>query len=155
MSQRKTVLDAIEAAERLLPGGEAKSGVCPRWQAIIAVGEFIESDPIPVCSFALKWARRRGRDLHAAIYCCLTEHLLEHQFDLVFPRMRDAAREDVRIAEHLFGTWKSPFKFGQAEKPENIRKLRRLDSELRNIHPGLANATDFGNRARPRVPHTP
>ena len=141
MSQGKTVHDVIAEAERILPGREAKSANCPRWQVIIAVGEFIESDPIPVCDFALKWARRRGRDLRSAIYCCLTEHLLEHHFDLVLPRMREAARDDARVAEHLIGTWRSPFKFGQAEKPANIRRLKRLDSELRRIHPTLAGST--------------
>jgi hypothetical protein len=141
MSQGRSVHDAIAEAERILPGCEAKSGECPRWQAIIAVGEFIESDPIPVCDFALKWARRRGRDLQSAIYCCLTEHLLEHHFDLVLPRMREAARDDARIAAHLIGACQSPFKFGQAEKPANIRRLKRLDSELRRIHRALADAT--------------
>ncbi len=38
------------------------SGVYPIWQAIIAAGEFIETAPIPVCDFARKWARCRGRD---------------------------------------------------------------------------------------------
>ena len=141
MSHGKTVYDAIEEAERVLPGRESESGECPRWEAIIAVGEFIQSDPIAVCDFAMKWAKRRGRDLQTAIYCCLTEHLLEHHFDLVFPRMREAARENARVAAHLIGIWKSPFKFGQAELPANIRRLRRLDAELRRLYPSLVNTT--------------
>jgi hypothetical protein len=141
MSQVHTVHDAIAAAERILPGREAKTGNDPRWQAIIDVGEFIASDPIPVCDFAMKWARRRGHDLQTAIFCCLTEHLIANHFDLVLPRMREAARENTRVAAHLIGTWKSPFKFGQAKKPANIRRLKRLDDELRRIHPSLADAT--------------
>lgn len=135
MSRIKNVHRAIATAERILPGREAKpGGHDPRWQAIIAVGEFIESDPIPVCDFAMKWARRRGRDLQGAISCCLIEHLLEHHFDLVLPRMRTAARENARVAAHFIGLWKSPFQFGQAQQPANVRKLKRLDSELRRLH---------------------
>jgi hypothetical protein len=125
-----SVHEAIDRAERVLPGREAKPGAKdPRWQAIIAVGKFIETDPIPVCDFAMKWARRRGRDLQWAINCCLIEHLLEHHFDLVFPRMREAARTNARVAEH-FLNWQSPFKFGEATIPKNIRRLRRLANEL-------------------------
>lgn len=124
----------IAAAERVLPGRETKQGKCPRWQAIIAVGEYIESDPIPVCDFALKWARRRGKDLGAAIHCCLIEHLLEHHFDLVFPRMREAARDNGRVAESLIGLWKSRFRFGQVTEPKNTARLRRLSRELERIH---------------------
>jgi hypothetical protein len=136
--RKKDVYRAIADAERILPGRESKSRNDPRWQAIIAVGAFIESDPIPVCDFAMKWARRRGNDLQAAIYSCLTEHLLEHHFDLVFPRMRDAARKNARVADHVFGTWRSPFKFGQAKEPTNVRRLKRLDAELCRIYLALA-----------------
>ena len=100
----------------------------------MAVGDYIETDPIPVCDFALKWARRRGRDLQAAIYCCLIEHLLEHHFDLLLPRMRTAAREDARVARIFVRVWNSPFLFGQAKEPANIKRLKRLASELRRVH---------------------
>jgi hypothetical protein len=141
MSQQSKVQRAIARAERVLPGRETKRGVCPRWQAIIAVGEFIESDPIPVSEFALKWARRRGRDLGTAIHCCLIEHLLEHHFELVFPRMRKAARESARVADLFIDLWKSPFVFGQATQPDNLKRLRRLSSELRRIHSQHRTAT--------------
>ncbi len=134
MSHEREVQRVIAKAERVLPGRESKRGVCPRWQAIIAVGEFIETNPIPVCDFALKWARRRGRDLGAAIQCCLIEHLLEYHFDLVFPRMSKAARENGRVAEFFIDLWKSPFQFGQAIEPKNRVRLKRLSSELRRIH---------------------
>jgi hypothetical protein len=126
------VHEAIAIAERVLPGRETKSGECPRWQAIIAVGEFIETDPIPVCDFALKWARRPGWDLQAAIACCLLEHLLEYHFDLVFPRMRQAARVNARVAEH-FLDWRWPF--GQAKLSRNVARLKRLAYELRRAQP--------------------
>jgi hypothetical protein len=46
-----TVQQAIAQAAALLPGSAAPEGeIDPRWQAIIAVGEFIENDPEPVRS---------------------------------------------------------------------------------------------------------
>ena len=141
MSRARDVHRAIAEAEQILPGRAVKSGVDPRWQAIIAVGEFIESDPVSVCDFALKWARRRGRDLQAAIHCCLIEHLLEDHFDLVMPRMRDAALKNARVAEQFIGVWKSPFVLGQAKRPACVRRLEQLDLELRQAHATLVCAT--------------
>lgn len=134
MIRPKDVDRAIAVAERVLPGRETKQGKSPRWQVIIAVGDFIQSDPIPVCDFAMKWARRRGRDLKAAIHCCLIEHLLEYHFDLVFPRMREAARENARVADGFIDLWKSPFQCGQASEPKNVARLRRLSNELQRVH---------------------
>ena len=46
-----TVHEAIEAAERLLPGVAAPDGeLDPRWQAIIEVEGFIETDPEEICA---------------------------------------------------------------------------------------------------------
>lgn len=112
MKTKRDVHRAIADAERVLPGHASTGGECPRWQAIIAVGMFIETDPLPVCDFAMKWAWRRGADLQRAISCCLIEHLLEHHFDLVLPRMRAAALEHGRVAEHFYGMSQSPFLFG-------------------------------------------
>ncbi len=130
MSHEASVHRAIARAERILPGREVKVGVDPRWQAIIRVGDFIESQPIPVCEFALKWSRRRGIDLQQAISCCLFEHLLESHFDLVLPRIRAAALENSRVAEH-FIEWRSCFRLGQATLPRNVARLKRLAYELR------------------------
>ena len=44
-----SVEDAIVAAEAVLPGRPVSEGeMDPRWQAIIAVGEFTEAQPEPV-----------------------------------------------------------------------------------------------------------
>src|SRR5262245_969871 len=102
MTTNAALRHAIARPNAVLPGREAPPGKRdPRWQAIIRVGRFIESHPEPVCDFAMRWARRRGRDLGSAIYCCLIEHLLEHHFDLVFPIMRKAALENRRVAQHF------------------------------------------------------
>jgi hypothetical protein len=51
-----TVQEAIARAEAVLPGHVAPEGESdPRWQAVIAVAEFIESDPEAEWSFALRW----------------------------------------------------------------------------------------------------
>jgi len=63
-----TVEDAIAAAESILPGHAAPDGeIDPRWQAIIAVSEFIETQPETVWLFARKWGGHADEDLRAAI----------------------------------------------------------------------------------------
>jgi hypothetical protein len=76
------VLEAIRQAESLLPGEPVEEGQDPRWQAIIAVGEHIESDPEVVWSFIRRWGSHRQEDLRDAVATCLLEHLLEHHFTL-------------------------------------------------------------------------
>lgn len=126
---------AISRADRLLPSRPAAAGqLDPRWQAIIRVGEFIESHPLEVCEFAIQWAKRtRGFDLSAAIHCCLIEHLLEHRFDLVFPMFREAALKYSLVASHFY-PYSPSFKFGQAELSKNVAKLKRLARELGRVH---------------------
>ena len=125
---------AIAIAEAILPGKPSRPGeIDPRWQAIILVGTFIESHPEVVCDFALRWAKRRGRDLAAAIHCCLIEHLLEHHFEIVFPMMRRASLDDLRVAEH-FMPYSGHFQFGQATLPKNVSRLKRLARELERKH---------------------
>ncbi len=125
---------AIARAEAILPGRPAPPGEKdPRWQAIMRIGDFIPTHPEPVCDFAMKWARRRGLDLQSAIYCCLIEHLLEHHFDLVFPRMRKAALENKRVAKH-FDSVPTVWLFGQAQLPKNKARLRRLATTLQRKH---------------------
>ena len=121
---------AIARANAILPGRPAPGGQRdPRWQAIIRVGDFIETHPDEVCAFALQWAKVRGKDLGAAIYCRLIEHLLEQHFDRLFPVMRQAALQNARVAEFFYpytGLWK----FGQAKLPKNQARLRRLAAVL-------------------------
>lgn len=120
---RRGVKRAILRAERLLPGRPAPDGkVDPRWQAIIRVGEFIESHPDEVWDFALKWGKHPQGDLRAAVATCLLEHLLEHHFDKMFPRVREAATASRRFAKTLAMVGH----FGEAEEPANRRALARL-----------------------------
>ena len=70
-----TVEETIAAAESVLPGEAAPEGeIDPRWQAIVAVGEFIEEEPEAVWSFIVRSGASPDEDLRAAIATCLLEH---------------------------------------------------------------------------------
>lgn len=123
-----TVEQAIARAERILPGAPAPTGKRdPRWQAIIRVGKFIESDPEPVWAFALKWGRHANGDLRMAVATCLLEHLLGSHFDLIFPRVETAVKQSRRFAGAFCSCWK----FDQAKEPANARRMDRLQRRLR------------------------
>jgi hypothetical protein len=58
------VSDAIAAAERILPGKAAAEGSRdPRWQAIIAIEDFVEEEPDAIWSFILRWGSNPDEDL--------------------------------------------------------------------------------------------
>lgn len=113
---------AIREAEALLPGIPVDEGDDPRWQAIIAVGEFIESDPEAVWEFIVRWGCHPEDDLRAAIATCLLEHLLEYHFAQFFPRV-----EDLAESSGLFGdTFKRCWQFGQSDAPGNAERFKAL-----------------------------
>lgn len=129
MSPEILVQRAIARAERILPGTPAPEGkLDPRWQAIIGIGEFIETHPEAVWEFCLRWGKHPQSDVRAAVATCLLEHLLEHHFELLFPRVRRAAMESARFAGTLGSCWR----FGQANTSENAARIRRLVSRLRS-----------------------
>jgi hypothetical protein len=122
-ANRKKVNNAIRKAERILPGTPAPEGeVDPRWQVIIAVGNFVESEPEAVWGFVQRWGRHANPDLRAAIATCLLEHLLEHHFDLIFP----CVEHEVSTSKRFGDTLSRCFKFGLAKKPHNAAKIDRL-----------------------------
>ncbi|MHC4218037.1 MAG: hypothetical protein ACYSU7_06220 [Planctomycetota bacterium] len=122
-----TIDEAIQSAERLLPGTPAPDDAMdPRWQAIIEVGEYIESEPEKVLQFVLRWGGHAQDDLRMAIATCLLEHLLGCHFDLVFPRVEAAAKKDP-----LFGDmFCSCGKFDQTELPDNSHRFDKLLESL-------------------------
>src|SRR5438132_6342149 len=104
MSPEVAVKRAITRAERILPGTPAPERTRdPRWHAIIRVGEFIETQPEAVWEFAHRWGKHAQADLRVAVAPCLLEHLLEHHFELLFPRVRRAAIASPRFAD-TFGS---------------------------------------------------
>lgn len=123
-----TVQEAISAAESILPGHAAPEGeIDARWQAIIAVSEFIEAEPEVVWSFASKWGAHPDEDLRMAISTCVLEHLLEHHFDAFISRVEEAANVDQLFAETVSSCWK----FGQSDEPTRAARLDRLKASIR------------------------
>lgn len=118
-----TVEWAIRVAEDLLPGEAAPEGETdPRWQAIIRVGDFIESDPEAVWSFIERWGPNASIDLRTAIATCLLEHLLEQHFSAYFSRVEVAVRGNRLFADTFRRCWK----LGQAEEPGNADRFDAL-----------------------------
>lgn len=119
---------AIARADALLPGRPAADGESdPRWQAILRVAEYVESDPEAIWSFVRRWGTHAQADLRMAIATCLLEHLLEHHFDLIFPRVESAALRGVRFAS----TFESCWSFGQATEPTRAARMRDLQDRLK------------------------
>jgi hypothetical protein len=123
LTKAMTVTEAIHRAESVLPGHVAPDGqMDPRWQAIIAVGRFVKSEPQAVWRFARRWGAHRDEDLRAAIGTCLLEHLLEYHFDALFPQVERRARTSKLFADTL----KYCSKFGQAKRRDRAAKLDHL-----------------------------
>ena len=114
-----SVYDAIAKAEAVLPGHAAPEGeIDPRWQAIIAIGEFIETERDAVWSFIIRWGGHPDEDLRTAIATCLLEHLLEHHFDNFIARVEQHARADGLFADMVSRCWT----FGEAEHPDRAAR---------------------------------
>lgn len=126
---------AIKQADRTLPGKPVLNGEeNTRWQAVIKVGEYVETNPEEVWQFVRKWGPHAQADLRMAIACCLLEHLLEHHFDLVFPRVQKAVAQSGRFADTFSHCWKGgqPDRFANAPKFDALQRpvkqwLRRQD----------------------------
>ena len=98
--------EAVRRAEQLLPGKPASDGaIDDRWQAIIAVGYFVDSEPETVWRFVERWGGHEDPDLRTAIAKCLLQHLLEHHTNAILPRARAAADRDARFADTLRRCW--------------------------------------------------
>jgi hypothetical protein len=123
-----TVQEAIAAANSVLPGEAAPAGdLDERWQAIIRVGEFVETEPELVWSFIMRWGSSSDEDLRMAIATCLLEHLLEYHFDGFIARV-----EETAAADRLFGHMVSICgKFGHAEEPGRAARFDRLVKRIR------------------------
>lgn len=120
------VHEAIAAAEATLPGKSAPGEEHdPRWQAIMEIGSFIDSERETVWAFTEKWACHEDDDLQAAIATCLLEHILDAHFDAVIDRVETSARANHNFADTL----SMCYWMGEAKKIENARRLNRLVQE--------------------------
>jgi hypothetical protein len=120
------VLDAIREANALLPGEPSDEGQDPRWQAIIRIGDYIQSDPEPVWQFVPQWGGHPDKDLRMAVATCLLEHLLEYHFAAYFSQVEQAALADPSFAD----TFQMCGQFGQAEESANAERFKSLDARL-------------------------
>ena len=122
-----TLHEAIERANELLPGVPALEGEeDARWQRIIDVGAYIVDEPEAVWAFVAHWGSATDPDLRSAVATCLLEHLLQHHFELVFPRVEARANSDALFAD----TFKRCWKLGQAELPANAARFDALVARL-------------------------
>jgi hypothetical protein len=100
------VENAIAAAEALLPGQPGPEGeMDDRWQAIIRVSEFIETEPEAVWQFVARWGGSPDHDLRMAIATCIVEPLLEHHGSRFSARIEDAARANPLFREMVSFCW--------------------------------------------------
>jgi hypothetical protein len=122
-----TVGEAIIAAEKILPGQAApESEVDPRWQAIIEIESYVQDEPEAVWEFALKWGRYEDEDLQAAIATLLVEDLMQHHFDLIFPRIVTEAKSNASFARVTKMCWK----MAEAKEPSRAKRFDDLIAEL-------------------------
>lgn len=84
----------FELAYRLM--GDEDSDV--RWQACIAIGEWIGTTPNRVWEAVLAYARSPHEDVRDAVATVLLEHLLEQDFDGFAAKCRN----EIRSSDDLF-----------------------------------------------------
>jgi hypothetical protein len=121
-----SVHQAIREADACLPGEPVEVGEDPRWQAIIAVEGYIESEPEAVWKFIRRWGGHPQEDLRDAIATCLLEHLLELHFAKFFTRVEQAALEEPLFGDTFLRCWQ----LGQSEQPDNAERFQLLRSRL-------------------------
>jgi hypothetical protein len=125
-----TIRQTIKRAEATL-GGPAKAvgDRDPRWQAILSVGQYSQSNPEAVWSFIERWGQHEDADLRTAVGLCLLEHLLGYHFELIFSRVEQLAVKSSRFAD----TFRYCRKMGEAEGPQPTERwdalLARLNAE--------------------------
>jgi len=126
------VWNAIARAERILPGkAAAEETYDPRWQAIIAIANFLQEEPDAIWSFIIRWGSSSDEDLRSAVATCLLEHLLQYHFDRFFPQIEEAVRDNALLADTFVKCWK----FGQSEEEDNAKRFDLLQAECRKTRP--------------------
>lgn len=125
---------AIREAEAILPGEPSAEGEDPRWQAIIAIGEYTLTHPGPVWNFVCSWGGHPQEDLRDAIATCLLEHLFEHHFWTYFPEVETLAQTNPLFADTFLRCWQ----FGQSAEPESARRFESLRQRLLQRRSGLS-----------------
>ena len=92
-----------------------------RWQALIAVGEWLRTSPDDVWAVALEHGQSDDEDMRAGVATVLLEHLLEYHFATYFPLVRERIEAGAR---RLADTLRMCSPFGEAEKRwDEVRHL--------------------------------
>lgn len=142
--------EAIKAADSLLPGVPVDEGPDPRWQAIVAVGEHLESDPEAVWEFVRRWGGHPQEDLRDAVSTCLLEHLLEFDFATYFAKSETLALADPLFADMVTSCWPSE----RSLSPGDAERFARLVGRLRQARVAIEprHASIRSRRAASRGP---
>jgi hypothetical protein len=114
---------AIKRAEKVLPG---KPGSDVRGQRLIDLCDYLESDPEPLWAFIARWGTHNNEELRQVIGYYLLEHLLSHQFALIFPRVEQLVAENRLFVD----TFLASRKMGQSETPGNAARWDALAEGL-------------------------
>jgi hypothetical protein len=94
-----------------------------RWQAAIAAGELIYSNPDDVWLLARKYGSSENSDLRSAVATCILEHLLEEHFEDYFPRLEN----EIRSGNHMLAdTFLWCWQLGEAKNQANVAKWQAL-----------------------------
>lgn len=91
LRQMRAEIDAGAPPERYLALARllvADSDNDCRWQALIVVGEAVETSPEAVWGVAREHMESDDEDMQAGVATVLLEHLLEHHFDWTLGRLR-------------------------------------------------------------------
>lgn len=128
MSAFSRVLADAERTLRSVAGVPPEGTPDPRWQAMVEVGEFVGSNPEEVWQFASRWGCSSDANLREAVAACLVEHLLEHHFHSVFPRVRELASRNPVFADTVRRSWS----FGETWNPADLQEWRSFQESLRN-----------------------
>lgn len=99
-----------------------------RWQALIVVGEALETSPVEVWEVIREHGSSADPDMRMGVAKVLLEHLLEEHFEDYFPKVRDEALQgSAHFADTLRSCW-----FDDNEGP----RYRRVQKLLRNAARG-------------------
>ena len=122
-----SVDQAIADADAALPGEASDYGEDdPRWDAIVEVGRYSQSNPAEVWQFAARWGNHPQASLREAIASGVLEHLLEHHFELVFPQVE----QQVAVDRYFSDTFSRSWKLGKSNLPENSRRFDALLAQV-------------------------
>ena len=117
------IQEIISKAEEILPCTRLSGDkLDPRWQIIIQLSEYIESNPDEIWEFIKRWGQNEDDDLRTAISTCLLEHLLEHHFEKYFSEVEQLVKQSELFADTFSMCWK----FGQSDNPENAKRFEAL-----------------------------